>query len=853
MPNRPAPGANLARLEEINRRRSELYHGDPTIRDQAATALAVLEGQAGLLQVTRALEDPSVLVRLAAIGRLEASGRPNAMRGLISVLADSEPVVRQAASRALSQVPSDRARKMLLGAVMDADPAVRVGCCEQLAKLGGDDVVDALCEMLEDEEPSVRSAAALAMGEAGARDRTRPLVSLLDDKHAAVRVSTLTTLGRVGGRPEMDAVVRGLWDLEESVRVAACRALGELRVPESKPHVFRLIQHQPPAVVLAARETLALLGDAGQLRLLADGLVDADPAEREALSEVLLRIGPELALDPVCDAIDGAPLAGRLILFDLIGRLGDPRAVTRLDRYSSDAEWRIRRAVCLAFARLKDRQAVPTLLAGLWDVSPIVRGAAQDALLGLGEARLTHAVTDALDGRPEELLLMRDEHAIAALTQALLSPDPALRVAVCGVLGQTGDPEHLSRLAGRLNDEVGAVRIAATAALAELGDPGAARPLTHALADSELEVRRAAWSALARIGFEHAIEGLGELLYEAQDADTRALAADALGRSGSRMAHGWLASALEDPAVTVRATGVSAISALGGELAIELLLSALADDASQVRELAVLGLVKHAAGHGAPLFVERLEDPSSAVRHAACRGLAAGGGPAAVGPLLMALVDPDTDVQRAAYDALGALGEGDLVVAMEALLQGNVAPLLAREDRRVVPFLLAMLEENEPGVLGPACVALSALADHRAVQPLVGLLQLEGCPPEAGAALAAVVARTASVVTLWAETIGRSRAHAAGADLGAGVPRDPLGAVDSLVPYLPRPWMPAAVRAAVAGSMRALSAISSRLAAPDGSALVVISVKTGVLKRLKALTCEEGLRSVRLREREETP
>ncbi len=112
------------------------------------------------------------------------------------------------------------------------------------------------------------------------------------------------------------------------------------------------------------------------------------------------------------------------------------------------------------------------------------------------------------DGNPDRVerartrLVQSGALAVPELRKIIRDPDPAVRLAVLGILAQIGDLafEAVGDVSAALNDREAAVRVSAARTLAQLGKPGrAALPaLVAARADSHPQVQEAVAEALRR-------------------------------------------------------------------------------------------------------------------------------------------------------------------------------------------------------------------------------------------------------------------------------------------------------------------------------------------------------------------
>jgi HEAT repeat protein len=200
------------------------------------------------------------------------------------------------------------------------------------------------------------------------------------------------------------------------------------------------------------------------------------------------------------------------------------------------------------------------------------------------------------------------------------------------------------------------VRDAATAALGRAGAV-AVEPLLRTLADvtASDETRRRAIAALGPIGDPRAVGPLVALLGEGRFC---VAAARALGRIGDRAALGPLLDAVGRSDHQLRIAALTALVGIADASVIDRLSALSSDDDSEVRTRAVnvlahVGPVATKVLAAAALDRNRPKD----VREAAVRALGEVGGPDATEALVAALGDERGQVRREAALALHALGD----------------------------------------------------------------------------------------------------------------------------------------------------------------------------------------------------
>lgn len=243
------------------------------------------------------------------------------------------------------------------------------------------------------------------------------------------------------------------------------RSMADQRAREIDPLPLPLVQ-------LALQHPEPLVRQVGSLmvgRVMADPLAkvelwrmalrDEDAVVRRQVLNALRDESPLRVIDIVLGRLSDADGEVRATAATLLGRLGDPRAITPLlvalqDPYTA-------RAAALALGHLGAGEAVPALMQAMKHADVVIRFAAVSAL---GQ--------------------LRDPQAVDALIYALHEPDVSVQKQAARALSQIGDPRAIPHLVEALHDSRLAVRGVAAEALSWFADPATVPALIEALWDT---------------------------------------------------------------------------------------------------------------------------------------------------------------------------------------------------------------------------------------------------------------------------------------------------------------------------------------------------------------------------------
>jgi HEAT repeat protein len=544
----------------------------------------------------------------------------------------------------------------------------------------------------------------------------------------------------------------------EEARYRAVLALDPAREPDLA-ELLGALDDSSWRVQAAASERLATLRDlAAALPVLLAALgPDAPATRRGAAASTLVRIGAP-AVAAVAQGLASAHAETRTAAAEILGQIGDRRAVPLLGSRLSDPDPNARVAVAEALGKLGGDAAVAALtLAAQVHGDPQLQLAAIDALAHLRA--------------PPPVAQLRDIASGGALRRA------ALRLA-----GHSDESGVLELLVDGLRDGPRGVREAALDAVGRLrlrrgrGVLSPVGPALRAAAEVDPSILHAAEAALASgrpaacagaLALLELIGGPGHAVTVAIAAEheaSRDLACEVLEAFGPAIA-ATLLPALPSLPPAPRAAALGALAALGdvrvvAELCVDVASSDDVARAAAVDALAALGALE-AIG---PL-VDLLDDPDAGVSGAAASALArvAQSGDAARRAVLE-VCRPASRLTPARCRLLGRIGDGDdLAVLRKAILSDDralrVAALAAvgaltaqGVARRAQPAeLVDALSDPAPAVRAAAARALAVAMGGAASQPRW---------PEAIAALSTALSDTEPVVqAAVAVALGRAQAR----------------------------------------------------------------------------------------------
>jgi HEAT repeat protein len=509
---------------------------------------------------------------------------------------------------------------------------------------------------LGDADADVRAHAAASAGRHRFVEALPRLVGALGDPDAHLRAAAAEALGALlqgpgANEPDKESVravetlERALGDGEHEVREAAVVAIGKL----------------PPT--LGKRTAVALTGR----------LDDEAAGVRQRAAEVLGRMGEARAVVPLLSRLGDPTREVRIAALEALAGLGDARAVPAIVRLIHDPADDVRAAAVTALGRLQAKGAVAPLVEVLQRGAPDALRARAAFALGqiagapAGQPAAVEALIGALDHdelqlAAREALVRVGARAVAPLMAHVGDARPDRAALYVDLLREIGSSEATPLLLdelgrGRLPEEP---LVDALGAMLRAGDKRPMVTLVALLGAPSGSLRRHAAEALRGSVDARAISALAAATVDGE-RDVRVMAIGELGRLGAREALPELGRALGSGDEETAAAAARALGQLGDRRAVEPLIGALGRSERRVRREAADALARVADGSAAPSLMRALRTAAPdrrATAIVALGGVVRRHPDATARELLLGYVEgSDTAAALAALDALGAMGD----------------------------------------------------------------------------------------------------------------------------------------------------------------------------------------------------
>lgn len=362
----------------------DLQDSSPRVRGEAAKELGKRGGPGVEGALEPLLEDADDGVRNNVVRALRDLGSEEAVRILREALKSGGWEKRTAAAEALRELGwrADHSEEGALYRILNGDweGAVELGrhaipplvtlmrsCSDEvlreravrtLGRMREPSTLKVMVEALHDIHPLVRKAAAWSLGETRRRKAVEPLIEALRDPDEEVRREAAEALVRIG-TPAMQPLVSALREGDAEVRKKVAEVIGMFySSPETEPLVHAFILSALKDGDAWSRTRMATLlgeiGDGWAVKPLIEALYYFNV--REAAGKAILKIGKP-ALGPLMAALKHHHIPVRKAAAELLGRMGDPRAVNALQSALKDRDWEVREAARAALECIRRRDS----------------------------------------------------------------------------------------------------------------------------------------------------------------------------------------------------------------------------------------------------------------------------------------------------------------------------------------------------------------------------------------------------------------------------------------------------------------------------------------------------------------
>lgn len=355
--------------------------GRTPVRWVSDFVLSQLSSAATTHMLDHALSDADEDVRLIAVKSIRTV-TDNNIEPLLKAVGDVSALVRRAAVTVLADVTDARARAALVRAANDEDPEVRHFALRMVGSMSDISELDPLISALSNRDTALRKTAADVLS---SMEPDRVVPSLLSALKQDAYGDVSRTLGRIGDSRAVEPLLLTLESATYVSRQAALEALGSIADRRALPAFLKAMNDDTTGVREAAVRGLDKLKSPDSITRLIEALTDPAPTVREGASLALEHMGG-LVIQALLPSLESPDWRIRLNTVQILGRIGDVRAVEVLLRKLHDPAGNVCGAVIAELKRLMDPRCIGWLLRALEDRDAYVRENVADLLMQLGDS-----------------------------------------------------------------------------------------------------------------------------------------------------------------------------------------------------------------------------------------------------------------------------------------------------------------------------------------------------------------------------------------------------------------------------------------------------------------------------------
>jgi HEAT repeat protein len=358
----------------------------------------------------------------------DSTKRDTAARELIKLGADSVPLLVDALQthdpnliltiqHILARIPS--ATPALMKILATAHPIVRGRVAEIFGISKDTSAIPALLDALKGEYFTVRSRAALALGNIGDARAIPALLPLLKDAEAEVRSAACVAIARFCDPTTFDDITTILLDdpiIE--VRQSAARALGETKHPAALPFLMEALRdsswwferEQAAADLLNAIKNMGAVA----FEPLIEALGDREGTVRRYAANVLGEMGDPRAIEELGMTLYDLHMEVGKAAAEALAKFGAP-AVDIFIEALNHPEAAVRENAAAALSKIQDRRVVPLLLELLRDPARDVQKRALQSLAELRDPRSLPTLQEIVSNRADREFSMLAKQIIESM------------------------------------------------------------------------------------------------------------------------------------------------------------------------------------------------------------------------------------------------------------------------------------------------------------------------------------------------------------------------------------------------------------------------------------------------------
>lgn len=304
---------------------SQLASIYPDAEEQIRGAICTIFGSSGFVKgsdlILEAINDPSPVVRKAAISSAAVLGIERSLSAMVPLLEDPDREVRNAVTNALHLFALDRCEAVRLVVRQMADSDSPEQRCKSAMLLATLEDTEPLTLLIKDEDAKVRESAITAIGKK--RTGIDPVVinlALLDED-PDVRIAAAGTLAILGDASAADALQTALGDEDVWVKCAVLRAIAAVSPAALIDSLDGIIENAGEMLLITCLELLEADGSREAFEMVERALNSNNPDAVTLAVTILARQGGEWVTQNAERLLQHPSVTARLAWFRILSSL----------------------------------------------------------------------------------------------------------------------------------------------------------------------------------------------------------------------------------------------------------------------------------------------------------------------------------------------------------------------------------------------------------------------------------------------------------------------------------------------------------------------------------------------------
>jgi len=204
---------------------------------------------------------------------------------------------------------------------------------EQRGHAGKSGVKELIKRLESTQDPVLRRGLCEELGRIRDKKATPALIEALNDEDFGVRMNACDALGNIGDEKATPKLIELFKDKHNQVKISAILALGSIRDVEGVAPLIKILEEgNDSRVRLAAIQVLGKLGDKRAVLVLSNTFTDSDVVIRRASVKSLGEIRAEESFSSLIDALSDGDMDVRQNAAESLGNLGNKKAIKPLNK-----------------------------------------------------------------------------------------------------------------------------------------------------------------------------------------------------------------------------------------------------------------------------------------------------------------------------------------------------------------------------------------------------------------------------------------------------------------------------------------------------------------------------------------